>query len=81
MLTIRPIQRALVPVDSAAARRVSALNYDEFQGDLEIWEAIRSAPDSVLAVTMAHCAVDSPAGYCGGFGGVAGNSRTATSSG
>ncbi len=61
MLTIRPIQRALVPVDSAAARRVSALNYDEFQGDVEIWEALRSAPDSVLGVTMAHCAVDSPA--------------------
>ena len=61
MLTIRPIPRALVPVDSNAARRVSALNYDEFQGDAEIWEAIRSAPDSVLGVTMAHCAVDSPA--------------------
>lgn len=60
MLTIRPIQRALVPVDSAAARRVSALNYDEFQGDHEIWEAIRNAPDSVLSVTMAHCAVASP---------------------
>lgn len=61
MLTIRPIPRALVPADSNAARRVSALNYDEFQGDAEIWEAIRSAPDSVLGVTMAHCAVDSPA--------------------
>ena len=60
MLTIRPIRRALVPVDSAAARRVSALNYDEFQGDHEIWEAIRDAPDSVLSVTMAHCAVASP---------------------
>lgn len=60
MLTIRPIRHALVPVDSAAARRVSALNYDEFQGDREIWEAIRDAPDSVLNVTMAHCAVASP---------------------
>ncbi len=60
MLSIRPIHRALVPVDSAAARRVSALNYDEFQGDHEIWEAIRDAPDSVLNVTMAHCAVASP---------------------
>lgn len=60
MLTIRPIRHALVPVDSAAARRVSALNYDEFQGDHEIWEAIRDAPDSVLNVTMAHCAVASP---------------------
>ena len=60
MVTIRPIRRALAPVDSDAARRVSALNYDEFQGDLEIWEAIRAAPDSVLGVTMAHCAVASP---------------------
>ena len=57
MVSIRPIRRALIPVDSDAARRVSALNYDEFQGDLEIWEAIRAAPDSVLSVTMAHCAV------------------------
>ncbi|WP_419949900.1 DUF1015 family protein [Candidatus Palauibacter sp.] len=60
MVTIRPIRRALVPVDSDAARRVSALNYDEFQGDLEIWEAIRAAPESVLSVTMAHCAVATP---------------------
>lgn len=60
MLTIRPIRRALVPVDLAAAHRVSALNYDEFQGDHEVWEAIRDAPDSVLSVTMAHCAVASP---------------------
>ena len=58
MLTIRPIRRALVPIDSAAAGRVSAPNYDEFQGEVEIWEAIRREPDSVLAVTMAHCAVD-----------------------
>ncbi|WP_419162288.1 DUF1015 family protein [Candidatus Palauibacter sp.] len=61
MLTIRPIRRALVPVDSRAARRVSAPNYDEFQGDLEIWEAISDAPESVLSVTMSHCAVASPA--------------------
>ena len=60
MVTIRPIHRALVPVDSDAARRVSARNYDEFQGDLEIWEAIREVPDSVLSVTMAHCAVVRP---------------------
>lgn len=60
MITIRPIRRACVPVDAAAARRVSALNYDEFQGDVEIWEAIRAAPDSVLGVTMAHCAVAQP---------------------
>ena len=60
MVTIRPVRRALVPVDSDAARRVSALNYDEFQGDAEIWTAIRAAPDSVLGVTMAHCAVPRP---------------------
>ena len=66
MLTIGPIPRALVPVDSEAARRVSARNYDEFQGDAEIWDAIRRAPDSVLGVTMAHCAVDSPTGILPG---------------
>ena len=57
MVTIFPIPRALVPVDSDAARRISAPNYDEFQGDREIWDAIRSAPESVLSITMAHCAV------------------------
>ena len=61
MLTIRPIRRALVPSDRDAARRISALNYDEFQGDREIWQAIRAEPNSVLGVTMAHCAVKSPA--------------------
>ena len=33
MITITPVRRALVPIDSAAAARVSAPNYDEFQGD------------------------------------------------
>ncbi|MDH3733934.1 MAG: DUF1015 family protein [Gemmatimonadota bacterium] len=61
MITLQPIPRALVPIDSAAAARVSAPNYDEFQGDREIWEALRENPDCVLAVTMAHCAVASPA--------------------
>lgn len=60
MVTIRPIPRALVPVDTSAAERVSARNYDEFQGDHEIWEAIQAAPECVLAITMAHCAVPSP---------------------
>lgn len=55
MVTIRPIPRALVPIDSDAASRISAPNYDEFQGDREIWSAIQSAPDSVLRITMAHC--------------------------
>ncbi|MFV1988158.1 MAG: DUF1015 family protein [Gemmatimonadota bacterium] len=55
MITIQPIPRALVPIDSDAAARVSAPNYDEFQGDREIWELLQSTPESVLAVTMAHC--------------------------
>lgn len=60
MITIQPIARALVPVDSAAARRISAPNYDEFQGDREIWEALQSNPESVLSITMAHCDAASP---------------------
>ncbi len=55
MITIRPIPLALVPTDSQAAARISAPNYDEFQGDREIWELLRANPDSVLRVTMAHC--------------------------
>lgn len=59
MITVHPIPRALVPIDSDAATRVSAPNYDEFQGDGEIWEHIQAHPDSVLSVTMAHCDTDS----------------------
>jgi uncharacterized protein (DUF1015 family) len=59
-ITIGPIPRALVPVSAEAAQRVSAPNYDEFQGDREIWEYLQSNPDCVLKVTMAHCDVDSP---------------------
>ncbi len=55
MITIRPIRRALVPVDSAAAARVSAPNYDEFQSDDEVRALIRRTPESVLRVTMPHC--------------------------
>lgn len=55
MITLAPVPRALVPVDSAAAALVSAPNYDEFQSDDEIWEAIKGNSDSVLAITMAHC--------------------------
>lgn len=55
MPTIRPVRRALVPVDAAAAQRVSAPNYDEFQGDREIWEMLQARPDNVLKVTMSHC--------------------------
>jgi uncharacterized protein (DUF1015 family) len=61
-ITIGPIPRALVPKDPEAAHRVSAPNYDEFQGDREIWEYIQSHPDCVLKVTMAHCDVDTPEG-------------------
>lgn len=55
MISIRPIRRALVPVDSAAAARVSAPNYDEFQSDDEVCALIRRTPESVLRVTMPHC--------------------------
>ena len=59
MITITPVHRALVPVDSAAAARVSALNYDEFQSDREVWDILQANPDSLLRVTMAHCDADS----------------------
>lgn len=55
MITIRPIRRALVPVDVPAANRVSAPNYDEFQSDEEVRALIRRTPESVLRVTMPHC--------------------------
>ncbi len=55
MITIEPIARALVPVDSAAAAALSAPNYDEFQSDLEVWQLLQERPASVLRVTMAHC--------------------------
>jgi len=59
MVTIRPVRRALVPVDTDAADRVSAPNYDEFQGDHEVFQVIRDRPECILRVTMAHCAVPS----------------------
>ena len=55
VITIRPIRRALVPVDAAAADRVSAPNYDEFQSDEEVRALIRRTPECVLRVTMPHC--------------------------
>ncbi len=55
VITIRPIRRALVPVDAPAAARVSAPNYDEFQSDEEVRALIRRMPESVLRVTMPHC--------------------------
>src|SRR5687767_5526985 len=60
MITIDPVARALVPVNSAAADALGAPNYDEFQSDLEVWELIQQQPSSVLLVTMPHCAVAFP---------------------
>ena len=57
VITLLPVPRALVPVDSESARRISAPNYDEFQGDAEIQSVIAANPESVLRVTMAHCDV------------------------
>ncbi len=61
MITLETVERALLPVDSEAARRISGPNYDEFQGDREIWELIRANPSSILRVTMAHCDAPSEA--------------------
>lgn len=55
MVTLRPVEHALVPVDSIAAQQVSALNYDEFQTDEEIREILAQNPGSLLRITMAHC--------------------------
>jgi uncharacterized protein (DUF1015 family) len=60
MVSIQPVSRALVAVDSAAAQRISAPNYDEFQSDREAWELLRQKPDCVLRITMPHCHVDDP---------------------
>jgi uncharacterized protein (DUF1015 family) len=59
MVTLRPVTRALVPVDSDAARRISAPNYDEFQSDREVWDLLQARPENVLRITMAHCHVNS----------------------
>ena len=55
MVFVQSVHRALVPVDSDAAHALSSPNYDEFQGDREIWDMLQSRPDNVLRVTMAHC--------------------------
>jgi len=57
MVRISPVRRALVPVSSDAAARISAPNYDEFQSDREIWEMLQARPDNLLRVTMPHCHV------------------------
>jgi len=63
MVSLRPIPTALVPVDSAAAERVSARNYDEYLGDDDVRREIGERPDCILRVTMAHC--DAGAGEVG----------------
>lgn len=60
MVTINPIRRALVPVDSAAAQRLCSPNYDEFQNDREIYDFVEAQPESVLRVTMPHVNASSP---------------------
>jgi len=60
MPTLRPITRALVPVDSVAAFKVSSPNYDEFQSDREVWDLLQERPDNVLKITMPHCHVVRP---------------------
>jgi Uncharacterized conserved protein len=60
MPTLRPIIKALVPVDSAAAFQVSAPNYDEFQSDREVWDLLQERPENVLRITMPHCHVSKP---------------------
>jgi uncharacterized protein (DUF1015 family) len=57
MVSIIPVSRALVPVDDDAATALSAPNYDEFQGDREVFDLICQKPESVLRVTMPHCDV------------------------
>lgn len=59
MITVDPIAHALAAVDSAAADALGAPNYDEFQSDREVWDLLQAKPDSVLRVTMPHCAVAS----------------------
>ena len=54
LITLNPVRRALVPVSSAAADRISGPNYDEFQDDAEIGAYIQANRDSILRVTMAH---------------------------
>src|SRR6056297_536753 len=58
MVTLRPVTRALVPVSSEAAHRISAPNYDEFQSDKEVWDLLQQKPENVLRITMAHCHTD-----------------------
>jgi uncharacterized protein (DUF1015 family) len=58
LIKLSPVKRALVPIDSDAAARISGSNYDEFQDDLEIWDILQQKPENILRITMAH--VDVP---------------------
>lgn len=58
MVSVSPVPSALAPIDDAAAARISAPNYDEFQGDREVFDLLQEKPECVLRVTMAHCDVD-----------------------
>jgi len=60
MVNIYPLKKALVPIDTAAAKLISGPNYDEFQSSEEIYDLIKKIPDVILKVTMAHCDADSP---------------------
>ncbi len=60
MVTLNPVPRALVPVDSVAAETLSSPNYDEFQSDREIYDLLQRQPHSVLRITMPHTAAESP---------------------
>ena len=60
MVTLLPIPRALVPVNSKAAQALSSPNYDEFQHDREIFELLQRRPDCVLRITMPHACAASP---------------------
>ena len=55
MIHIRPVKRALVPANTAAAQQIMGPNYDEFQSDDEVWDIIQASPNSILRLTMAHC--------------------------
>ena len=58
MVTIRPVDQAMIPVDSDAAQKIMGPNYDEFQSDLEVFEIIQAHPENILRLTMAHCDVE-----------------------
>lgn len=60
MVTLNPVPRALVPIDSDAAQALSSPNYDEFQGDREIFDLLRRQPASVLRITMPHAVAEAP---------------------